>query len=239
MWMNVGDCVYCHKAACHEKLPDYFSSFFPVCVCVCVWTWWGFRTLRFVLQRAAPPPPPPPPTEGCLRRKLSSSDKNKGWDSRGRSSVSDAQSQALRPFCTCFLILSFGGLFRGKAHQRAMLSVKSARQLCKMFFSLHVVFLSVAIVESSASNGNQEGNMIHWGLYIWYLINECVVKPVYNVARFTSNYMHHNIIFPPFFSTAESLMCAHMLWCCFQTAWDPVVWSTEGNNRAPPQVWPV
>lgn len=38
-----------------------------------------------------------------------------------------------------------------------MMSVNSARQLCKMFFSLHVVFLSVAMVESSASNGNQEG----------------------------------------------------------------------------------
>ncbi|XP_059193652.1 phosphoinositide-3-kinase-interacting protein 1 [Centropristis striata] len=37
-----------------------------------------------------------------------------------------------------------------------MLSVISARQLCKMFFSLHVVFLSVAMVESSASNGNEK-----------------------------------------------------------------------------------
>ena len=41
----------------------------------------------------------------------------------------------------------------------AMLSVNSGRQLCKMFFSLQVVFLSVVIVESSASNGNQNGNM--------------------------------------------------------------------------------
>ncbi|XP_070760436.1 phosphoinositide-3-kinase-interacting protein 1 [Enoplosus armatus] len=40
-----------------------------------------------------------------------------------------------------------------------MLSVNSARQLRKMFFSLHVVFLSVAIVESSASNGNQKDCM--------------------------------------------------------------------------------
>ncbi|TMS03486.1 Phosphoinositide-3-kinase-interacting protein 1 [Larimichthys crocea] len=40
-----------------------------------------------------------------------------------------------------------------------MMSVNSARQLCKMFFSLHVVFLSVAMVESSASNGNQEDCM--------------------------------------------------------------------------------
>ncbi|KAM7017922.1 phosphoinositide-3-kinase-interacting protein 1 [Tautogolabrus adspersus] len=32
-----------------------------------------------------------------------------------------------------------------------MLSVISARQLCRMFFSLHVVFLSLVVVESSAS----------------------------------------------------------------------------------------
>ncbi|GLD49246.1 phosphoinositide-3-kinase-interacting protein 1 [Lates japonicus] len=37
-----------------------------------------------------------------------------------------------------------------------MLSVNSARQLCKMFLSLHVVFLSVAMVESSASNGKEK-----------------------------------------------------------------------------------
>ncbi|XP_047447927.1 phosphoinositide-3-kinase-interacting protein 1 [Mugil cephalus] len=36
-----------------------------------------------------------------------------------------------------------------------MMSINSARQLCKMFFSLHVIFVSVAIVESSASNGDQ------------------------------------------------------------------------------------
>lgn len=45
-----------------------------------------------------------------------------------------------------------------------MLSVNSARQLCKMFFSLHVVFLSVAIVESSASNGNQKDCMRSGGV---------------------------------------------------------------------------
>lgn len=33
--------------------------------------------------------------------------------------------------------------------------VNSARQLCKMFLSLHVVILSVVVVESSASNGSQ------------------------------------------------------------------------------------
>ncbi|XP_051278875.1 phosphoinositide-3-kinase-interacting protein 1 [Dicentrarchus labrax] len=44
-----------------------------------------------------------------------------------------------------------------------MLSVNSARQLCKMF-SLHVVFLSVAIVESSASNGNQKDCMSSSGV---------------------------------------------------------------------------
>ncbi|XP_018524747.1 phosphoinositide-3-kinase-interacting protein 1 [Lates calcarifer] len=37
-----------------------------------------------------------------------------------------------------------------------MLSVNSARQLCKMLLSLHVVFLSVAMVESSASNGKEK-----------------------------------------------------------------------------------
>lgn len=40
-----------------------------------------------------------------------------------------------------------------------MLSVKSARLLCKMFFSLHAVFLSVAAVESNASNGNEKDCM--------------------------------------------------------------------------------
>lgn len=40
-----------------------------------------------------------------------------------------------------------------------MLSVNSARQLCKMFLSLHVVFLSVVFVESSASNANQKDCM--------------------------------------------------------------------------------
>ncbi|XP_031165160.1 phosphoinositide-3-kinase-interacting protein 1 isoform X1 [Sander lucioperca] len=44
-----------------------------------------------------------------------------------------------------------------------MLSVSSARQLCKMFFSLHV-FLSVAMVESSASNGNKKDCMKSKGL---------------------------------------------------------------------------
>lgn len=38
------------------------------------------------------------------------------------------------------------------------MSVDSARQLCTMFLSLHVVFLSVAIVESSAAaNTSEEG----------------------------------------------------------------------------------
>ncbi|KAM6930390.1 phosphoinositide-3-kinase-interacting protein 1 [Xenentodon cancila] len=40
-----------------------------------------------------------------------------------------------------------------------MLWVNSPRQLCRMFFSLHVVFLSVAIVKSSASNGDQRDCM--------------------------------------------------------------------------------
>lgn len=35
---------------------------FIVCVCVrCIGIWWGFRTLRFALQRTPLPPPPPPP----------------------------------------------------------------------------------------------------------------------------------------------------------------------------------
>lgn len=36
-----------------------------------------------------------------------------------------------------------------------MLSVNSARQLSRMFFSLHIVFLSAAIVEGSTSSGEQ------------------------------------------------------------------------------------
>lgn len=48
-----------------------------------------------------------------------------------------------------------------------MLSVNSARQLYKMFFSLHVVFLSVAIVESSAANPNPKGKIIRalWTIF--------------------------------------------------------------------------
>ncbi|CAJ1068276.1 phosphoinositide-3-kinase-interacting protein 1 [Xyrichtys novacula] len=45
-----------------------------------------------------------------------------------------------------------------------MLSVNSARQLCKIFFSLHVVFLSVVVVETSASNGSQRGCMTSNGV---------------------------------------------------------------------------
>ncbi|XP_042278417.1 phosphoinositide-3-kinase-interacting protein 1 [Thunnus maccoyii] len=45
-----------------------------------------------------------------------------------------------------------------------MLSVNSARQLCKMFLSLHLVFLSVAFVHSSASNGNQKDCMTSNGV---------------------------------------------------------------------------
>ncbi|XP_053181138.1 phosphoinositide-3-kinase-interacting protein 1 [Scomber japonicus] len=40
-----------------------------------------------------------------------------------------------------------------------MLSVSSAHQLCKMFLSLHLVFLSVAFVDSSVSNGNPKDCM--------------------------------------------------------------------------------
>ncbi|XP_070689869.1 phosphoinositide-3-kinase-interacting protein 1 [Pempheris klunzingeri] len=40
-----------------------------------------------------------------------------------------------------------------------MLSVNSARQLCKLVFSLHVVFLSVATVQSSASDGSHKDCM--------------------------------------------------------------------------------
>ncbi|KAI3372852.1 hypothetical protein L3Q82_023303, partial [Scortum barcoo] len=45
-----------------------------------------------------------------------------------------------------------------------MLSVNSVRQLCKMFFSLHVVFLSVAVVESSTSNRHLEDCMRSRGM---------------------------------------------------------------------------
>lgn len=50
-----------------------------------------------------------------------------------------------------------------------MLSVKSARQLCKVFFSLHVVFLSVALVESRASNGDQKGKLVLYRLCVEFL----------------------------------------------------------------------
>lgn len=111
-------------------------------------------------------------------------DKNKGWDSSWRSSVSDAHSaQALRPFCTCFqFLVACLCEFGEKAHPRTMLSVNSARQLCTLFVSLHAVLLSVAIVESSASNGNQKGNMIHQELF--FII---IVKPLHDVYWFSSN----------------------------------------------------
>lgn len=40
--------------------------------------------------------------------------------------------------------------------------VNSGRQLCRMFFSLHIVFLTVAIVEGSATSANQKGEILHY-----------------------------------------------------------------------------
>lgn len=57
-----------------------------------------------------------------------------------------------------------------------MLSVNSGRQLCKMFFSLQVVFLSVVIVESSASNGSQNGNMTPSYVLILLLLPGFILK---------------------------------------------------------------
>ncbi|XP_060895281.1 phosphoinositide-3-kinase-interacting protein 1 [Labrus mixtus] len=45
-----------------------------------------------------------------------------------------------------------------------MLSVISGRQLCRMFLSLHVVFVSVVAVESSASNGSRTDCMTSSGV---------------------------------------------------------------------------
>lgn len=45
-----------------------------------------------------------------------------------------------------------------------MLWVNSARQLCKMSFSLHVVFLSVAMVDCSAAKANEKDCMISNGV---------------------------------------------------------------------------
>lgn len=44
--------------------------------------------------------------------------------------------------------------------QRTTMGVNSGHHLCRMFFSLHVVFLSVAIVESSASSADQKGERV-------------------------------------------------------------------------------
>lgn len=73
-----------------------------------------------------------------------------------------------------------------------MLSVSSARQLCKMFFSLHV-FLSVAMVESSASNGNKKGKMTHYGQLFLYLI--CCKNGLQCSMIYFFKYMHNNVSF--------------------------------------------
>lgn len=88
-------------------------------------------------------------------------DKNKGWDLSRRSSVSDACSaQALRPPRTCSLIW-----FR----QRTMMWLNSGHQLCRLFFSLHVVFLSGAIIDSSAARADQIGKALHTSLCYYYI----------------------------------------------------------------------
>lgn len=55
------------KTISYQGCTYYFSGYAlhcacSLCVCVrCIGIWWGFRTLRFALQRTPLPPPPPPP----------------------------------------------------------------------------------------------------------------------------------------------------------------------------------
>lgn len=101
-----------------------------------------------------------PPLKAVYQESWAPPDKNKGWDLSRRSSVSDACSaQALRPPRTCSVIW-----FR----QQTVMWVNSGQQLCKMFFSLHIVFLSGAIVESSAARADQLGKAVHTSLAAHY-----------------------------------------------------------------------
>ena len=102
-----------------------------------------------------------PPLKAVYQESWAPPDKNKGWDLSRRSSVSDARSaQALRPPRPCSVTW-----FR----QQTMMWVNSGRQLCRMFFSLHVVFLSGAIAESSAAKADPIGKTVHTSLAALYL----------------------------------------------------------------------
>lgn len=146
-----------------------------VCVCVrCIGIWWGFRTLRFALQRTPlpPPPPPPPPPQKAVYEvswELVLTKTRAGTAARGAVCLNPAQarppSETLCIYWNIYIYIHFW--CRGK-----MLSVKSARQLCKVFFSLHVVFLSVALVESRASNGDQKGKLVLYRLIFMYVCVE-------------------------------------------------------------------
>lgn len=107
-----------------------------------------------------------------------------------------------------------------------MLSVNSARQLCKMFLSLHVVFLSVVFVESSASNANQKGNMILSALFYLYLYFYCsfvvnTFKLCCSVSfKLTLNYMHNSSLsfLSPFWLLLHNLfyvLCSHVVLFCY------------------------
>lgn len=144
---------------------------FIVCVCVrCIGIWWGFRTLRFALQRT-PLPPPPPPQKAVyeVSWELVLTKTRAGTAARGAVCLNPAQarppSETLCIYWNIYIYIHFW--CRGK-----MLSVKSARQLCKVFFSLHVVFLSVALVESRASNGDQKGKLVLYRLIFMYVCVE-------------------------------------------------------------------
>lgn len=74
--------------------------------------------------------------------------------------MSDAWSaQALGPPRPCAV-----SWFR----QRTMRRVNSGQQLCRMFLSLHVVFLSGVLVESRAARADQIGKTIHTSLAALY-----------------------------------------------------------------------
>lgn len=142
---------------------------FIVCVCVrCIGIWWGFRTLRFALQRT-PLPPPPPPQKAVyeVSWELILTKTRAGTAARGAVCLNPAQARPPSETLCIYWNIYIHFWCRGK-----MLSVKSARQLCKVFFSLHVVFLSVALVESRASNGDQKGKLVLYRLIFMYVCVE-------------------------------------------------------------------
>lgn len=145
-----------------------------MCVCVlCIGIWWGFRTLRFALQRTPPPPPPPPPPQKAVYEvswELVLTKTRAGTAARGAVCLNPAQARP--PSETFLYILKYIYIYTHFWCRGKMLSVKSARQLCKVFFSLHVVFLSVALVESRASNGDQKGKLVLYRLIFMYVCVE-------------------------------------------------------------------